>query len=169
MPKKPSKQERAHEFRYALGTDLAKAESILRDHPFVLDHPVYGDCESALHYFATGNQHEIVSWLIARGANPNGIAEDDRPIHAAAQLGHLEVIRVLAESGADLDSRDNLGETALHKASSGGYLEVIDFLLQAGADCSITEMCGELPVDQALPRKAEQVRSLFNKHNTSQQ
>jgi cytohesin len=141
----------------------------LREHPFVLDHPVYGDSESALHYFATGNQHEIVSWLISHGANPNEISEDDRPIHAAAQLGHLEVIMALAKSGAELDSIDNFGETAIHKASSGGYLDVIDFLLQAGADCSIGEMCGKLQIDQALPRKTEQIRSLFNKHANNQQ
>lgn len=164
MPKKPSKQERAHDFRYALGTDLAKAASILREHPFVLDHPVYGDSESALHYFATGNQHEIVSWLIARGANPNGISNQENPIHAAAQLGHLETIKVLIESGADLNAKDHTEDTALHKASRGGYLEVIELLLQAGADPSIKEMCGELAVDQALPRKAELVRSIFRKH-----
>jgi ankyrin repeat protein len=167
MPKKPSKQERAYEFRHLLGTDLAAAESILREHPFVLDHPVYGNSESAVHYFATGNQHEIVSWLMAHGANPNGIAEDDFPIHVAAQLGHLETVKVLAESGAKLDARDDSGETALHKASCGGHLDVIDFLLQAGADPSISEMGGQLPIDQASPGKAEEVRARFCRHAAS--
>lgn len=164
MPKKPSKQERAYDFRHALETDFSKAESILREHPFVLDHPVFGDSESSLHYFAVENQHDIVSWLIARGANPNGIANDDSPIHSAAQLGHLETVRILANSEVNLDSVDDAGETALHKASRGGHLEIIEFLLHAGANPSIPEMCGELPIDQALPRKAEQIKSLFEQY-----
>ena len=168
MPRKPSKQEQAHDFRHALGINLAKADSILREFPFVLDHPVYGDSESALHYFATGNQNEIVSWLIARGANPNGITDDDSPIHAAAQLGHLKTVRVLIESGVDKDAKDFLEETALHKASSNGHLEVIELLLQAGADPSVSGMYGDLAIDQALPRKAEQIRSLFESYSARQ-
>ena len=59
---------------------------------------------------------------------------------------------------------NNLEETALHKASTNGYIDIIQTLLNSGADPNIKEMCGELPIDQALPRKLEQIRSVFKNH-----
>ena len=105
---------------------------------------------------------EIVRWLLSHRANPNGIAEDDSPLHGAAQLGHEAVCRDLLEAGADPNRVDSLEETALHKASTGGYTAVIQLLLDSGADPEITEMCGELPVDQALPRKRDEVHAVFD-------
>lgn len=159
--------EIAREFRYALATDLEVAESLFRKRPELIDYPVYGDSESALHFFATENRADIVAWLIDHGANPNGIADDNFPLHAACQLGHLEVCRVLLGAGAKPNLKDFVEETALHKASCTGRLEILELLLNSGADPSITEMCGELPVDQALPRKSDEVRSVFDRHASS--
>lgn len=55
-------------------------------------------------------------------------------------------------------------ETALHKASSSGRLEILDLLLTSGVDPTIKEMCEELPVDQALPRKLEEIGAVFKRH-----
>ena len=105
---------------------------------------------------------DVVRWLLSKGANPNGIADSSSPLHAAAQLGHKDVCEALLQAGADLNLQDGLGETALHKASSGGYVNLKTALLAAGADPSIAEPCGDLPIDQALPRKREQVRAAFD-------
>ena len=166
MPENPNMEETANEFRCLLAADLPRAGSLLALQPSLINYPVYGSSESALHYFATENRPDIVAWLLAHGANPNGIKDGDSPLHAAAQLGHQDACRALIEAGADLDRRDSLGETALHKASSGGYVEIIRTLLDAGADPSITETCGEAPIDQALPRKRDQVRAVFATHTT---
>lgn len=164
MLEKPSMKETASEFRAALVTDLRRAGSFLAKHPRLIDYPVYGDTESALHFFATENRSDIVDWLLKNGANPNGIGDGDSPLHSAAQLGHRSVCLSLIQGGAVLDRLDSLGETALHKASSGGHLEIIRDLLGSGADPSIAETCGELPIDQALPRKLDQVRAIFENH-----
>jgi len=79
-------------------------------------------------------------------------------------MGHFEMVKLLLSSGVAMDDKDHLEETALHKASLHDYVNVIELLLQAGADPTIKEMCGELPVDQALPRKAEEVRAAFVKY-----
>jgi ankyrin repeat protein len=160
-------KETASEFRDALAMDLRRAGLLLVKHPSLIDYPVYGSSESALHFFATEDRCDIVAWLLQNGASSNGIGDDNSPLHAAAQLGHRDVCQALIRGGADLDRRDSLGETALHKASSGGYLEIIRDLLDSGADPSITETCGEAPIDQALPRKRDQVRAVFEDYRNS--
>ena len=156
-------REKAHAFRSTLITDVREAKKLLKNAPGLIDLPVYGESESALHFFSVENQIEIVRWLLAHGANPNGVSEDNAPLHEAAMLGNEEVCRELVRAGADLDRQDFLGETPLHKASAYGRLSIIELLLANGADPSILEMCGELPVDQALPRKRDQVRSVFDR------
>ena len=169
MPRKPSKQEIAYEFRYALVQDLSEADRLLSVHSDLIDRPVYGDSETALHYFSVEDRPEIVTWLIARGADPNGIAEDDSPLHGASQLGNEEVCRLLLEAGANPNSKDSVEETPLHKASASGKVAAIHLLLRNGADPSIADMCGELPIDQALPRKRDQIRAAFDEHSDTKQ
>ena len=52
----------------------------------------------------------------------------------ASQNGHLEIVRLLLESGADKDLTKNDGATALTIASQNGHLEVVRLLLESGAD-----------------------------------
>ena len=111
------------------------------------------------------NHADIVRWLIAHGANPNGADEDGSPLHDAAQLGHTEVCRTLLTAGADPNQKDHLTQTPLHKASSHGYTAIIELLLESGADPTIPDDCGELPIDQALPRKRDEIHAIFNRHH----
>ena len=162
-------KEEACAFRRALTADRGEAGRLLKAHPELIDCPVFGGSESALHFFSVENELEIVRWLLSHRANPDGIGEDDSPLHGAARLGHAAVCRDLLEAGADPNRIDSLEETALHKASAGGYTEVIELLLDSGADPSIAEMCGELPVDQALPRKRDEVRETFERYANAEQ
>ena len=163
MSKKLSKDEAVCEFRDALATNFSEAEKRLKAHPDLIDYPVYGKSETALQFFSTENRSDIVAWLVEKGANLNGIADNDSPLLAASQLGHLKVCRILLAAGADPNFKDSSGETALHKASGNGHLDVLDLLLSSGADPTIAEMCGELAIDQALPRKSDEVRELFER------
>lgn len=144
MPTKMSMKDNAYAFLSALTADRDEAGRLLKVHPELIDSPVYGASESALHFFAVENQVDVVRWLLSHGANPNGVAENDSPLHNAAQLGHVEVCRCLIDAGADPNRVDSLEETALHKASAGGHIEIIELLLSSGAGPAITEMCGEL-------------------------
>lgn len=57
-----------------------------------------------------------------------------KPLHIAASLGQVELIKSLVESGADVDEQDAKGMTPLHYAASNGHLEGITCLAQLGAD-----------------------------------
>ena len=151
----------AYQFRQMLLRDRSQAAKILQQYPEIIDTPVYGKSETALHFFAVENELEIVVWLLSHGANPNGICEMASPFHDAASLRLVDVCRALLEAGADPNKIDALGETALHKASQVGNIPLIELLLDAGADPKIREMCGLLPIQQALPRKQKQVHAAF--------
>jgi death-associated protein kinase len=59
-------------------------------------------------------------------------------LHYAAKIGDMvEIDKVLAE-GADLESRDSVGWTALHVATSFTGSLTLDFLLRKGADIDAT-------------------------------
>lgn len=62
-------------------------------------------------------------------ANPNHVTSDgDTPAILAARGGHLCAIAELEEGGADLNTGNHLGETALIAASRAGKTEVVAFL-----------------------------------------
>lgn len=63
------------------------------------------------------------------------IADNDgeTPLLKACQNGHLEIIKLLLENGAEVNKAKRNGATPLFAANSGGHNEVVEFLLSAGA------------------------------------
>src|SRR5210317_578465 len=56
------------------------------------------------------------------------------PLYIASERGHLEIVRLFIEKGANLDKDNEDGETPLWLASRNGHLEVVRLLIEAGAD-----------------------------------
>jgi ankyrin repeat protein len=56
------------------------------------------------------------------------------PLSYAALLGHKGCIRILIQGGAQIDTKDGLGETALHHSTSENNMECIILLLDSGAN-----------------------------------
>ena len=56
------------------------------------------------------------------------------PMHAAALVGHANILSLLTEHGADVNGRGISGDTPLHRASSNAKLEAGKCLLDLGAD-----------------------------------
>ena len=77
-----------------------------------------------------------VEHLLHAPLNPDArdAQNDWMGIHLAARNGHLDIVRLLLEAGADKDAARQNGSTALHTAAWNGHLDVVRFLLEAGAD-----------------------------------
>jgi ankyrin repeat protein len=50
------------------------------------------------------------------------------PLHVASYDGALEVVRLLLEYGADVEVKNNDGQTALQYAAERGHDEVLELL-----------------------------------------
>jgi ankyrin repeat protein len=69
------------------------------------------------------------------------------PLLFAAGRGHVDVVRLLLERGADIEARNEQGGTALHYALLPSSNEgVLDVLLDWGADASRTGLRGVTPL-----------------------
>ena len=52
------------------------------------------------------------------------------PIFYAIKFGHINIIKLLLEHGADIDIRNIQGNTVLHQAAMMGNIEIINLLIQ---------------------------------------
>ncbi|XP_029814738.1 serine/threonine-protein phosphatase 6 regulatory ankyrin repeat subunit C [Manacus vitellinus] len=78
---------------------------------------------------------QMVNLLLNKGASPSTCDKKDRqPIHWAAFLGHLEVLKLLVARGADVMCKDKKGYTLLHTAAASGQIEVVRHLLRLGVE-----------------------------------
>ncbi len=104
---------------------------------------------------------EDVALLLELGANPDGAGEGAwAPLAALPAAGHPhkgsvvdthperfdQVVRLLADAGADLDALDSEGRTALYKAATLERVESAELLLARGASA----IAGVRPAYEAL-------------------
>ena len=72
---------------------------------------------------------------LARVSNPEAHHQGWTGLHAAAQRGHADAVRLLLDHGADPNAREAGDHTyALHWAAAQGHLDTMRALLDAGGD-----------------------------------
>ena len=59
--------------------------------------------------------------------------EGESPLHTAAMNGHPDIVKLLIESGAEVNSLANFGRTPLHWAAWNGFSDVTKLLIENGA------------------------------------
>lgn len=77
----------------------------------------------------------IVEWLIRRGLSAQIISSAYR----YASESNISAVETLLQAGADVDSKDKNGKTALHKAAERGDSRAVSVLLKFGADMTVED------------------------------
>ena len=89
------------------------------------------------------------SVLVSTRANPTSLGhlqkafypeegeqDNDTALMKAAGNGHLEVVKLLVDAGADLLLRNQQGQTAAEFAAAGGHLKVLQYMRDAKKACT---------------------------------
>lgn len=80
------------------------------------------------------------------------------PLHCAVWKGHLPIVTLLLEAGADVNARnqnDHWGTTPLHAAAHANQAAIAEMLLLRGADLDAVDMNGNPPLFHTTYHKAK--------------
>jgi ankyrin repeat protein len=86
------------------------------------------------------------------------LGEGSTPLMRAAKAGDVEMLRVLADGGADLDRQNAAGDTALHYAMN--LPKVVRFLTDEGASLWIKNARGLTPLEALLKAQKPNAESV---------
>jgi hypothetical protein len=82
-------------------------------------------------------------------------------LHWAAAKGHASAVRLLIQSGAPVEQRNESGATPLHSAAANGQLPAARALLSAGAHHAVADYAEQTPHTAALSRGWNDVAKLI--------
>ena len=125
--------------------DLASVERVLSMDPACVNQ-TDGLGRTPLYLAAWLNQPDILNLLLRNGGDPNIGASwkgHATPLHVASRNAHAEIARRLIEAGAEVNVKDDDGDTPLLLAARGGSAEVVGLLIEAGADVAARNRYGK--------------------------
>lgn len=123
------------------GVDIRHTHGWLNPH-----HEDYHNAPGSLLSLAAVHGHEaLVRFFMNHLPRPYHVdypatSDGQTPLMKAAAEGHLTIVQLLVEAGADIHARDRQQMTPLVLSARGGHLEVMQFLLQRGAGLTITTL-----------------------------
>lgn len=97
---------------------------------------------------------QIVKILLDAGADPNAASilwgNSEFPLHAAAKIGNIDILQVLLEHGACINTQAEDGFSAIHFAAYSGHHDALRFLLLWNhANPEVTQVNGNLALHTA--------------------
>jgi len=123
--------------------------------------------QTALHFVASKTNLDLARLLISQSPPASARIKDKRgqlPLHRAAAVGSVPMMRILLDAKSPLDATDVDGMTALHHAVSEGHGDAALLLLTQGAAFDKEDIEGrkalDLVPDSKVRIQVERVREI---------
>src|SRR5258706_4259760 len=101
------------------------------------------------------------SFLLEAGADVGQDRICCTPLHQAALLGQMEVVRSLLDKGAAIEATDGDGQTPLFAAAGLGHEAVAEALLERGASVRVRDRAGRTALHWAVASGSEEMAALL--------
>lgn len=101
-----------------------------------------------LHWAAINNRKEIVNYYITKNAIIDSIGGElmSTPLHWATRQGHLSMVVLLVQYGADPSLRDGEGCSCIHLAAQFGHTAIVAYLVAKGQNVNMIDRNGMSPL-----------------------
>jgi ankyrin repeat protein len=109
--------------------------------------PVY---DTPLQVAASYGSVHVAQALLRAKADVNDNRNGFTPLSAAADRGHVELVRLLADAKAVLDVVDKTAMAPLSNAAYHGFADIVSLLLERKAKVHTVDEEGKTPLDHAL-------------------
>lgn len=107
-----------------------------------------GPCDrDSLQIAIQNRDEEMVNILLEAGADPSKEAGYFTPLHLAARQGSCQIINILLQAGARVNTVDATGRSSLHHACACSHPGTVDLLLRHNAGVSLLNNSGLSPID----------------------
>jgi ankyrin repeat protein len=138
----------------ALQSESPKCAMVLAKHPQTQVNVQNQVGETPLMLAAINNQLDLAKVLIERGADVNRPGWS--PLHYAATRGHRDMMRLLLDHDAYIDSESANGTTPLMMAAYSAPPLAVKLLLEEGADPTLVNHDNASALDFALSKERKQ-------------
>ena len=114
-----------------------------------------------------GNAIQLSQMLIEDPKLANTVRQRDNwtPLHGAACNGNIECVKLLIDTGADVNAQSCNQRSALHCSAEDGNVEIAALLLQADANPNLKDSKGKTPLDYAVWNNDRDMITLIRNHD----
>ncbi|XP_044764467.1 ankyrin-3-like [Coccinella septempunctata] len=116
---------------------------------FVKDINIFHGGSTALHIAVSRRLKDVVEYIISRNELNINMRTNGKwtALHEATKAGRLDIIKTLLDNGADVEARDEAGQTPLHWAVRfHSSMDLVKTLVESGADVNSKDEYGCTPL-----------------------
>ena len=110
------------------------------------------------------NRIDVVNTLLDYGANTNP-KQNFSPLYSASGAGHMKIVSLLLEKGANVNTCCDDGTTPLMYASQEGQMKIVSLLLEEGANVNTRCDDGSTPLMYASQQGHTKICRLLIKYD----